>query len=153
MQTQQIIVNGILTTYASHGDLSSPDVRVMLHGRQDSHRTRSHITSRLASDDADIARIAIDMPGFGSSDLPPADPSRHIADYARHVAALLTKFGIVSYVLVGHSFGCRVICRGVVDGILTPHRLVLIGAGGIETQSSAWYLPLIKWAKKIMLAL
>ena len=50
-----------------------------------------------------IRAIAIDLPGFGGSDTPPAPPS--VADYAHIVPAVLDHLGISTASILGHHTG------------------------------------------------
>jgi len=50
-----------------------------------------------------LAPIAIDMPGFGLSDAPPAQPA--IADYALCVAPVLDALGVARAAVAGHHTG------------------------------------------------
>ena len=50
-----------------------------------------------------IRAIAIDLPGFGGSDTPPAPPS--VADYAHIVPAVLDHLGIAKASILGHHTG------------------------------------------------
>ncbi|MFZ1625969.1 MAG: alpha/beta fold hydrolase, partial [Gammaproteobacteria bacterium] len=50
-----------------------------------------------------IHAIAIDLPGFGGSDTPPAPPT--VADYAHIVPAVLDQLGIDSASVLGHHTG------------------------------------------------
>lgn len=70
---------------------------VVLHGLLDSSESWACLYQRLA-----CSGVALDLPGFGSSD-PPQRGS--IAAYARDVADGLEKLGVERFTLVGHSLG------------------------------------------------
>lgn len=65
-----------------------------------------------------FAPIAIDMPGFGLSDTPPAAPA--IADYARCVAPVLDALGIGRAAVAGHHTGALV---GTEFALAAPERV------------------------------
>ena len=81
--------------------------------------------------------IAIDLPGFGGSDLPDAPPG--IADYAHIVPAVLDHLGLKSASVLGHHTGAVVVtasmapisrsrrCRGVSGGSPESRQLFLGG--------------------------
>lgn len=81
---------------------------------------------------------APDLPGFGNSD-EPSEPWC-VDDYADFAVAFCEKMGIRKTILVGHSFGCRVIIK-LLSRESCPievEQVVLTGAAGIKpTQSEA----------------
>jgi pimeloyl-ACP methyl ester carboxylesterase len=76
---------------------------VLLHGLLDSSEGWACLAERT-----ERPCLAIDLPGFGGSDLP---EQPRIDSYARHVAAGLHRLGIESCTLVGHSLGGAVAAR------------------------------------------
>ncbi len=77
---------------------------------------------------------ALDFPGFGKSDPPPAPWS--VEDYARLTLGVVGALGLQNPVLVGHSFGGRVILKLCGTGRLTPPKIVLLDAAGIRRRPS-----------------
>jgi pimeloyl-ACP methyl ester carboxylesterase len=76
--------------------------------------------------------VALDLPGFGESDMPPGEIS--IQGYARVVDEVLSRLGIGSCAVVGNSMGGFV---GAELGISFPERverLVLVAAAGLSTE-------------------
>ncbi|NKI98269.1 alpha/beta hydrolase [Novosphingobium sp. SG707] len=65
-----------------------------------------------------FAPIAIDMPGFGLSDAPPAAPA--IADYARCVVPVLDALGVGRAAVAGHHTGALV---GTEFALAAPDRI------------------------------
>ena len=83
-----------------HGKKVTPDAipLVLLHGFCED----SSLWERLVPALADIPVMAIDLPGFGASDLP---VSPDITVYAAAVLAVLDAFKLRRCVLIGHSLG------------------------------------------------
>ena len=81
--------------------------------------------------------VQLDMPGFGASDEPrePWSP----ADYADFCCRFFAALGIEETVLIGHSYGGRVIIKlaGRDDLDFTISRIVLIDSAGIMPERSA----------------
>lgn len=78
--------------------------------------------------------FALDLPGFGQSDLPPQPWS--VQDYADLVIAYLDAHGLERPHIFGHSFGGRL---GLVLGAHHPQRvqkLMLANSAGIRAQQS-----------------
>ena len=78
----------------------------------------------------------LDLPGFGITPEPPVAWS--IDDYARLVMDFLQACGLTSVILMGHSYGGRIIinlCNR--DCPFTISRVVLIDSAGIKTPLSA----------------
>ncbi len=100
-------------------------IRVLwLHGWGRSHRDFSVAASLLASHG--VASVALDLPGFGASPLPPvAGGARYYAELLRPVIGELSSAPLV---LVGHSFGGRVAAvLGATPGV-TLAGIVFTGA-------------------------
>ena len=73
--------------------------------------------------------LAIDLPGFGGSDLPRWP---RISSYAQDVAAGLDRMGLDAYTLVGHSLGGAV-ATAVAERHEGTHSLVLLAPAGFGT--------------------
>ena len=78
--------------------------------------------------------LAMDFPGFGaSSDLTePWDVGRYVSLTHRFIQAL----GLEAPVLIGHSFGGRVILKMVGSGLVSPSKIVLIDSAGVKHKRS-----------------
>jgi len=77
---------------------------------------------------------ALDLPGFGESDKPPATWSMH--DYVNFVLAYLDYHGLDKVYLFGHSFGGRL---GLVLGAEHPERIIkmaLADSAGVRGKPS-----------------
>ncbi|MCU0511494.1 MAG: alpha/beta hydrolase [Anaerolineae bacterium] len=101
---------------------------LLLHGWGASLKLVWPLAERLAR--AGYRVYALDLPGFGASDPPPAPWT--VYDYAAFVTAYLDAHGLPQVHLFGHSFGGRL---GIILGAQQPQRLqklVLAGSAGVR---------------------
>ncbi len=73
---------------------------------------------------------SIDFPGFGSS--PPPPSAWGVAEYAKMLKELILQLGAQRPILLGHSFGGRVIIYGVAELGIEASNLILVDAAGIK---------------------
>lgn len=100
---------------------------VLVHGVGMSSRYFHPLAIELA---AQGTVWVVDLPGYGASPKP-TDAAGHsrevtIADHAAALGRWITAAGIIDPVLVGHSMGCQVVSRLVVDEPQVSDRIVLI---------------------------
>lgn len=97
---QIILDNGSRVTVYFRGARLTADATplVLLHGFCEDASLWDDLTQRLA----DLPVIAIDLPGFGQSDLPTAPD---MASYAESVLAVLDHLAVDRSIIVGHSLG------------------------------------------------
>lgn len=83
--------------------------------------------------------LAPDLPGFGASDEPPVPWS--VTDYADLVQEYLSANGVREVILVGHSFGGRVIFKlaSREDLPFRVQKIVLFDAAGIKPRHGIGY--------------
>lgn len=75
--------------------------------------------------------VRLDLPGFGNSEMIKGNT---ILDYVEFVKSFLEKIGVNPKYYVGHSFGGRILLKGLGKEILpTPNKLVLIASAGVRT--------------------
>ena len=113
----KIIVQGMAVEYRDEGEGKT---LLLLHGWQDDLRTFDPMVPFLPS----CRIVRVDLPGFGGSEAPKT--AWGVGDYARFVKDLIDKLGIEVDVAVGHSFGGRVIIKGI-----GARKIVLIGSAGV----------------------
>jgi len=124
-----IIVNGQLVEYTDQG---KGPVALLLHGWGTTSKSLEVIANALAENHR---VLRLDFPGFGGSPRPQQD--WFIEDYAAFVGDFLKKIGTQADIVIGHSFGGRVIIKSIATGILNPQKVVLIGAAGVKPNTSA----------------
>lgn len=119
----KILINNIVTEYLDEG--SGPTI-FMLHGwGVDSHSFDKLIP--LLSRNFRIVRV--DLPGFGGTSVP---RSWKLDDYVDFVKEFLYKADVEPDVLLGHSFGGRIIIKGVGSNKFKPAKIVLISPAGVS---------------------
>lgn len=123
----KIIVQNIATEYMIQGPENAPVV-LMLHGWMDSLHSFDAISAELSTQ---FRVVRVDMPGFGLTEAP--DSAWTMNDYVLWVAAFITKLGVADtrlHAIIGHSFGGRVILKGVGEQRLYADNIILIAAAG-----------------------
>ncbi|MDR2180267.1 MAG: alpha/beta hydrolase [Synergistaceae bacterium] len=102
---------------------------------------------------ADRRVCALNLPGFGDSEEPPA--AWGVGDYADFVASFLKKIQVDKVILIGHSFGGRVIIKLAVKKTLPfqIEKIVLVDSAGVKprrTLRQNLRLGFYKCARKIL---
>jgi pimeloyl-ACP methyl ester carboxylesterase len=118
----KVIVKGLATEYSDEG---SGPVLLMLHGWGDSLHSFDSLVHHLGG----YRIIRLDLPGFGNTELPRGEWD--VGDYARFVAEFCSKLALQPQYLLGHSFGGRIIVKGMSNSILSAQKLTLIGSAGV----------------------
>jgi pimeloyl-ACP methyl ester carboxylesterase len=127
-------VEGGLVTGAEAGS-GSPIV--LLHGLGGTWQYWSRTMELLA---ADARCIALDLPGFGGSDIPPGGFSLDSA--SDNLAAALGALGATPAVVCGHSLGGPVAARLALRHPDAVSRLVLVGPSGLS--------PAPRWQHRVL---
>jgi pimeloyl-ACP methyl ester carboxylesterase len=121
----KILVDNQLVEYA---DVGSGQVILLLHGWGMSLNTFDKLSNHLSKK---FRIIRFDFPGFGQSPKPTDDWL--VSDYAKLTADLLDKLKIKQlFAVIGHSFGGRVIIKGISLNYLNPNKVILISSAGIK---------------------
>lgn len=124
-----IVIGDQLINYEEAG---SGKVIVFLHGWGADLTTFNDLATKLSTD---FRVIRIDFPGFGKSPVPQNPWS--VQEYVECVSAFLRKLKVAKpHALIGHSFGGRVIIKGLGTGRLTSGRVILIDAAGIKPKKT-----------------
>lgn len=127
----KVLVNGQLIEYKQEGRGKAV---LLLHGWGTSLASFDQLAAHLVEKGFRVFRF--DFPGFGSSPVPTNDWS--VGDYVSLTAAFVKKMKITDlHAVMGHSFGGRVIIKGVATGELQPKKVVLMGAAGIKPKQTA----------------
>lgn len=125
----KVLVHDQLIEYKDEG---SGKVVLLLHGWGASLSSFDHLAAYLSKN---YRVIRLDFPGFGSSPKPSAEWG--VGEYAELTDAFLRKMKILDlYTAIGHSFGGRVIIKGIDTGNLSPQKVVLMGAAGIKASKT-----------------
>ena len=123
------IVDGIATEYTMIGH-GKPVV--LMHGWGTSLKDMQGLAKVLSES---FHVISVDFPGFGGSERP--KEVWGVGDYAIFIQKFLDKINVKEiFMVVGHSFGGRVVIAACGRGIMNPQKVVLIGSAGIKHSSS-----------------
>ncbi len=123
-------VNGIKINYEEKG---SGELIVLLHGWGSNIRLFANLTELLSKK---YRVVAMDMPGFGESEEPPA--AWCVDDYADFVVNFLEDYNADKIMLLGHSFGGRVIIKlsSRRDRPFEITKVILVDSAGIMPPKS-----------------
>lgn len=120
-------IDGRTVTYVDVGDPKQGTV-VFIHGLGGCWQNWLENLPRFAQD---RRVVAVDLPGFGRSEMPAEDIS--ISGYGRCVDTLLDRLGVDSVAVVGNSMGGFVGAELAVAFPQRVERLVLVSAAGISS--------------------
>jgi pimeloyl-ACP methyl ester carboxylesterase len=120
-------VNGSNVNYVEYGDASAPAV-VLIHGLAGCWQNWLENILQLGED---FHVIALDLPGFGASEMPREPIS--ISGYARCVVGLLDVLGIESASLIGNSMGGQTSLQISIDHPERVNRVIVVSPAGYST--------------------
>jgi len=126
----KLIVDNLAVEYEDQGSHDGVAM-LLLHGWKNDLHTFDSIVPQLSSS---YRTVRLDLPGFGGSETPAADWK--IDDYVDFVNAFAKKLGIHCDILVGHSFGGRIVIKSLARKVLRPRKIVLIASAGIAKRKS-----------------
>ncbi len=92
--------------------------------------------------------IALDLPGFGRSPMPPSGEVS-IAGYADLIDALLEQMGVESATVVGNSMGGFISAELAIRHPRRVERLVLISPAGLSTHRDPRILRYLPWVRRM----
>lgn len=118
----KVIVRNLAVEYR---DAGTGPVLLLLHGWMHSLGSFDALAAELSER---YRVVRVDFPGFGESELPQS--AWDVGDYAAFTADFIEKLGLAPAALVGHSFGGRVILKGLGSGVLRAQKAVLIASAG-----------------------
>lgn len=137
---QVVDINGISTRYRRVGS-GGPCVLV-LHGWGASIETMQSILDGLSGQ---LTAIAVDLPGFGETGLPPGPWGA--ADYAEWTRALMDELGLERPSVIGHSHGGRIAIHLAAHHPERIDKLILVDAAGIKPRRGLTYYRRVALAK------
>lgn len=126
----QIEINNLKINYIEEGPDTKTSI-VLLHGWGANIAAFNPITKSLSQK---FKVFVIDFPGFGLSDEP--DVSYHVEDYSKLVLEFINQKKLKDVILVGHSFGGRVIIKLVGKLGFKPKKVILVDSAGIRPKKS-----------------
>lgn len=123
----QVIVRNLLINYmVTDEGRKANGCLLFLHGWRSEAKVWLPIISNLKNIGAAI--YAIDLPGFGGSQVPSA--AMTVGDYAEVVKDFIEKLGLKNVVIIGHSFGGRVGIKLAAQKPEIVSKLILVDSAG-----------------------
>ncbi|MBR2284314.1 MAG: alpha/beta hydrolase [Ruminococcus sp.] len=118
-------VKGVRINYEEKGE---GELIVLLHGWGSNIKLFNNLIGLLSKK---YHVVAMDMPGFGESEEPPS--AWEVSDYVQFVLDFLSDYPDKEVMLLGHSFGGRVIIKlcSRTDLPFTVSRVILVDSAGI----------------------
>ena len=123
-----VTVDNLTLRYETVGE--GPDI-LLLHGWGSSLDAFAWLTGRLAKR---YRVTALDFPGFGQSQMPPE--AWDVEAYAALTLRFMQAVGLQDPIMIGHSFGGRVIIKLCGTGRVKPQKIVLLDAAGVRHKPS-----------------
>lgn len=120
----KILVENLATEYQDEGQGT---LIFMLHGWQRNTSDFDCITEILKNN---CRIVRLDLPGFGGTQMP--SKTWDLENYVSFVKKFLEKTNIKPDVLLGHSFGGRIIIKGLGENKLDAGKIILISAAGVK---------------------
>jgi pimeloyl-ACP methyl ester carboxylesterase len=126
----QVSVDGATVNYVDYGSgAEGVHPVVLIHGLGGCWQNWLENIRAIAESGRRV--IALDLPGFGFSEMPREDIS--ISGYGRCVNALCDELDLGEVVLIGHSMGGFTACETAIQFPERVERVVLVSAAGITT--------------------
>jgi pimeloyl-ACP methyl ester carboxylesterase len=132
----KVLINNLTTEYRDEGE---GKVVLMLHGWWRNLSDFDKITEILRNN---YRIVRVDLPGFGGTERPKTTWCTE--DYVDFVNNFIEKINIRPEVLIGHSFGGRIIIKGAGENKFQASKVVLIAAAGVQV---------CNWRKKLFFVL
>lgn len=120
----QIIINGLATEYKDEG---KGPVVLLLHGWQDSLKTYDFLVPSLLNKHR---VVRLDLPGFGKTETP--NKNWNLNSYVEFLKSFIKKIDINPEIIIGHSFGGRIILKGESNNQFEAEKIVLINSAGLS---------------------
>lgn len=136
----ELEIAGRRVNYVEMGSGDEPPV-VFVHGLGGAWQNWLENIPRVAQE---RRALALDLPGFGRSDMPHDDIS--IAGYGRCVHEFCERLGLGQVVLVGNSMGGFVVAEAAIQFPDLAERLVLVSAAGISI-TNLMRRPAVTWGR------
>src|SRR4051794_27732145 len=132
---RHLVIDGRSVNYVDYGpsDSSGREPVIFVHGLGGCWQNFLENIPRAAAEGR--RAIAIDLPGFGFSDMPAEEIS--ISGYGRTVNALLDQLDVGEAVLVGNSMGGFISAEVAIQFPARVARMVLVSAAGVTTSDLA----------------
>lgn len=127
----ELVIDGLKINYETSG--SGRDV-LILHGWG---ANIAAVRPIMKAYENNFRVWAIDLPGFGASDMPGEDWD--VYSYAKLVKKFADKAGIENPILIGHSFGGRLCIILAGKKMLNIRKIILVDSAGVKPVHGAGY--------------
>ena len=140
-------INGLKINYEEKGE---GDLIVLLHGWGSNIKLFANLIDLLSKK---YRVVAMDMPGFGESDEP--KEVWDVGRYVEFVIDFIKEYGVSEVMLLGHSFGGRVIIKmhSRNDIPFKVTKVILVDSAGImppKTKKKSWRTRYYKMGKAVL---
>lgn len=106
---------------------------ILLHGWGGSQKSLTPLSEELKKEGFET--LILEIPGHGSTAEMPKPWS--MKDFSDWLSSMLEERNIENYILVGHSFGGKLIIESLTSRNLNPKKVVLIDSNGIKPKNNA----------------
>ena len=124
----QLLIDGININY---NDVGEGTPVLMLHGWGSSCDAYNLMTKAFFDK---FRMISLDFPGFGKSDM--ISEPWDVEKYCKITLEFIEQLGLKDYIIIGHSFGGRVIIKLSGTGRISPKKIVLVDSAGVLPKRS-----------------
>lgn len=128
-------IAGRIVNFAQYGNPAAPAV-VLIHGLAGCWQNWLENIPALG---ADFNVIAVDLPGFGESEIP-AGKQVSLPAYGRTVVGVLNSLGVDRASLIGNSMGGQTAVQTALDHPSRVDRIILVSPAGYSTCSAPAHL-------------
>ena len=140
-------VKGLNINYEEKGE---GDLIVLLHGWGSNIKLFANLIDLLSKK---YKVVAMDMPGFGGSDEPPA--AWDVSGYVDFVIDFIKDYNVKEVMLLGHSFGGRVIIKmhSLKELPFKVTKVILVDSAGImppKSNKKSWRTRYYKMGKAVL---
>lgn len=129
----QITIDNININYDFFKNENSDVLAVLLHGWGSNYKLFQGVMATMAEK---FSVAALDMPGFGESQEPPE--AWDVGRYTDFVIKFIESFGYKKVILLGHSFGGRVIIKMLAERTFdfSVEKVILVDSAGIKPKKT-----------------
>lgn len=139
----QIVADDLLINYEITGKGRNV---LLLHGWADSIKGIKPLTDQLSKK---YRVIAIDLPGFGGSQLP--TKAFNLLNYAETIQAFLKKIEVEKlHLVLGHSNGGAIAIKAISNQLITTEKLILLASAGIRKSKNNLAIEVLTKTGKII---
>ena len=128
-----INIDGLNINYIDSGDKNSENAILLLHGWGSNITLFQKMIDMLSPY---MRVVAPDMPGFGESDEP--NEPWNVDNYVQFIEKFCKTVSLENPIVLGHSFGGRVIIKSVTGDkpTMNPPKIILTDSAGIKPKQS-----------------